>query len=129
MSIVIKEAHPAPRSEALNEEWMILENAGPAPLHLGGVMVTRSPKRTERGRVVATISPGFLLKVGERVRLVTGSAGKKAHGSPPPEEEGVRNCHLLLNESLLGKAGVVRLLLRQLELCSVATDGMGAVRI
>jgi hypothetical protein len=117
MPLRIREAH-ASDGRLLNEEWMVVENTGPGSFHTGGCQVVVSPPggRTARGRVVATLDPGFALGPGERRRLVSGTPNKKAHGSPPADA--VPNYHLFVRESYLEQAGViVRLLRHQVELC------------
>ena len=70
-----------------------------------------------RPRVVTTIKAGLVIQPGERVRIVSGSSGKKSHGEAPPEE-GARNFFLFLKAGYLDRSGLlVRLSNRQVEVC------------
>lgn len=120
MPLHIREAH-ASDGRLLNEEWLVVENSGPGTFHTGGCQVVVAPPggRTARGRLVATLDPGFALGPGERRRLVSGTPGKKAHGAPPADA--VPNYHLFVREAYLDRQGViVRLLRNQVELCRAA---------
>jgi hypothetical protein len=115
--LVIRELHRATKKDNLNEEWMILENTGPQPVSAQGCSLSVARNAKDRPKILGTIDPGFLLKAGEKIRLVSGTASKKAQGTPPAEEDGLRNYHLFLKEQVLvGPGAVVRLSLRQLEL-------------
>jgi hypothetical protein len=117
MPLVIRELHRAPSADALNEEWLVLENTGPQPVTAHGcsLSVARNPK--ERPKILGTIDPGFVLKPGDKIRLVTGTASKKAQGTPPAETAELKNYHLFLKEQVLRSPGaIVRLSLKQLEL-------------
>lgn len=116
MPLMIKELHAAPRTSALNEEWLLLENTGPNEINTAGVTIALIQRGARRPRSLGTLSPGFVIRTGERVRLITGSSAKKAQGQPPAEEEGLRNYHLFLSEPILGKPGEIQLLLKQFEL-------------
>jgi hypothetical protein len=117
MPLVIREFHPAPSSTALNEEWLVIENTGSTQIGTAGCTLSVS-RGKGRMRALGTLDPGFFIKPGEKVRLVTGSPGKKAQGTPPPEAEGVRNYHLFLKEAVLHEGLTVHLLLKQHPLCS-----------
>jgi hypothetical protein len=117
MPIVLRELHRAPNKDVLNEEWLVLENTGPQPVSAKGCTVSVARSAKDHPRVLGTIDPGFVLKPGEKIRLVTGTASKKAEGTPPSESDGLKNYHLFLKEPVIGAPGsVVRLSLRQLEL-------------
>ena len=126
MPLVIRELHAAPTTGALNEEWFVIENTGTGELHTAGVTIAVS-QRGKRPRNLGTLSPGFALRPGERVRLITGSAAKKSQGAPPAEEDGMRNYHLFLQEPVLARSGELMLLLKQFELCrtTIAAGGAG----
>ncbi|HEY3356742.1 MAG TPA: hypothetical protein VGQ83_26055 [Polyangia bacterium] len=116
MALQFREMHPAASTDLLNDEWFILENAGQHPLVTQGCTVLRA-RGKGRGAVVGTLDPGFTLKPGERIRLVTGVAAKKAHGEPPAETDALKNYHLFLKAPLLeGPGTVLRIVLKQLEL-------------
>ena len=119
MALIIRTLHPASSSELLNEEWLLLENTGPGPLQAAGwgLQVGRGGQRP---RTIGTLSPGFVLQSGERIRLVTGSPAKKAWGAPPAEENGVKNYFLFMREPVLARPGlVVSIALHQHELARV----------
>jgi hypothetical protein len=61
--------------------------------------------------------------------VVTGSAARKAEGTPPAESEELKNYHLFLKSAYLSDGVVVRLTLRQLDLAraSYAPDQPGGV--
>lgn len=125
MPLTIREFHPAPNKDALNEEWILIENTGGGQLGTAGCTLCVKGKKEGRTRSLGTLDPGFFLKPGEKVRLITGSPGKKSQGSPPQEEAGVRNYHLFLREPVLKGPGIVGLYLKQHELCA-ATYPMAA---
>jgi len=131
MSLVIRELHRAQKSDALNEEWLLLENTGPNVINAQGCALTVAKNASERPRPIGTLDPGFVLHPNEKIRLVTGSPSKKAQGTPPDDKD-VKNYHLFLKEPVLGRAGqVVRLAVKQLELARAtfqpeAKDGIQA---
>ena len=117
MPLVIRELHRAPSKDNLNEEWIVLENTGPAPVSVAGCTLSVARNLKERPKVLGTIDPGFMLKVGEKIRLVSGTASRKAQGTPPKESDALKNYHLFLKENVLvGGGAVVRLSLKQLEM-------------
>jgi len=122
MPLQICGAH-ASDGKALNDEWIVIENTGPGNFHTGGCQLLVAPPGgvTARGRVVATIDPGFALGPGDRRRLVSGTPSKKAHGEPPADD--VPNYHLFVRESYLANPGVIlRLARNQVELCRAIYD-------
>jgi len=123
MALVFRSLHAAAKPELLNEEWLVLENTGPGMLNAAGWTLAVAAARGQRPRSLGTLSPGFVVKAGEKVRLVTGSPSKKAQGTPPADEEGLRSYHLFLREPVLRKAGqVVYVQLKQLELARSTFD-------
>lgn len=122
MPIVFRELHPSSSQVSLNEEWFVVENTGERPFSTGGCVVCVGRGRT-RLRVVGTIDPGFTLGPGERVRVITGNPGKKAHGAPPAEDNDLRNYHLFLGAPLLpGPGAVIVVALKQHELARATFD-------
>jgi hypothetical protein len=122
MPLVFRTLHRAGKPELLNEEWLIVENTGPGPLSSAGWTLAVAAGRGQRPRPLGTMQPGFMIKPGEKVRLVTGTPSKKAQGAPPPEE-GVKNYHLFLREAVLARPGqVLSLLLKQAELARATFD-------
>jgi hypothetical protein len=122
MRIAIREIHAAPAAAALNDEWFVVENIGDRPFSTAGCTVSVGKgARATRLRSVGTIDPGFTLAPSERIRVVTGNPGKKAHGPAPADE--IKNYHLFLAAPLLGGAGsVVALSLKQHELARATFD-------
>ena len=117
MPLVIRELHRAPSTDVLNEEWMVLENTGPAAVSSAGCSLSVARNLKERPRVLGTIDPGFTLQPGQKIRLVSGTASRKSHGLPPAETDEVKNYHLFLKSPVLAGVGaVVRLSLKQLEM-------------
>jgi hypothetical protein len=128
MPLVIREIHAAPSSGALNQEWFVLENTGEKSFSTAGCTVStgRAPgqgsAKTTRLKTAGTLDPGFQIGSGEKVRVVTGVPGRKAHGAPPAED-GVRNYFLLQSVSLLaGPGSIVALSLKQHELVRATYD-------
>jgi hypothetical protein len=130
MALLFRELHRAPHADALNEEWMILENTGPGIVKAQGCSLTVAKNASERPRALGTLEPGFVLGPNERIRLVSGAPMRKAQGTPPAEEDGLKNYHLFLKQPALTRPGVVvRLSLKQLELAKAvygdeAKDGI-----
>src|SRR5262245_62080431 len=93
MALTICEIHAPSAPDTLNEEWFVLENTGEKPFSTAScaVMVGRGSSRL---RQVGTLDPGFLIGPGEKVRVITGNPGKKAHGPAPTKPEGLKNYHL-----------------------------------
>lgn len=116
------ELHAARSAESLNDEWIVLENPGPNDFVSQGCRVTVA-KGQGRPRLVGSIDPGFVLHPGEKIRLVTGSPGKKSHGPPPDEKKDLKNYHLFLGGPILSGVGtVVRLVLNQVEMAKGTFD-------
>jgi hypothetical protein len=128
-ALAFRMLHAAPTAEALNEEWMLLENTGGNSINSRGCALTIAVNEHRRPHPLGTLDPGFILGPGEKVRLVTGSPAKKAQGTPP--DDGIANYHLFLKEPVLTQAGLVlRLTLRQIDLARAsfdpqAKDGLG----
>jgi len=115
MALVFREMHPASSPELLNDEWFILENVGESPITTRGCVMTRGRSKS-RGAIMGTLDPGFGLKPGERIRLVSGIASKKGHGEPPAETDTLKNYHLFLKGPVLeGPGTVLRIVLKQIE--------------
>ena len=122
MALAFREIHAASSPDLLNEEWFVVENVGQNPINTKGCTMTRA-RGKGRGAVIGTLDPGFTLKPGERIRLVTGIASKKAHGAPPAEADDLKNYHLFLKGPVLEGAGsVLRIALKQLELGQATFD-------
>jgi hypothetical protein len=128
MPLLFRELHKAASPEALNEEWLVLENTGPNPVNAAGCTLTVARNANGRPRPLGTLDPGFILHPNEKIRLVTGTPSKKAQGTPP--EDTLKNYHLFLREPVLAGPGlVVRVALKQMELAKAvfspkAKDGI-----
>lgn len=128
MAIRIIEIHPAGEPEALNTEWLILENQGQKPFITRGCTLSVKRKGTSKKIMLGTMDPGFTLAPGERIRLTTGHPGRKAHGQPP--DDGVRHYSLFLNESILrGPGCVLTLSLRSLPVTRAVYDPEAATGV
>lgn len=118
--LTIESLQQTDNRKQVNGEWIVLANQGDAPFNATGCSITTGRTGGKaRPRTVTTLKAGLTIKPGERVRLITGSAGKASQGEPPAEEEGLRNFHLFLKVPYLDRPGImVRLVNRQqVELC------------
>jgi hypothetical protein len=123
VALVFRTLHPAEKPELLNQEWMIVENTGPGALSAAGWTLAVARQKGQRPHPLGTLQPGFVIKAGERVRLVTGSPSKKAQGTPPADENGLKSYHLFLREPVLQRPGQLLLIqLNQLELARATFD-------
>lgn len=116
MAIRIIEIHPADPPETLNREWFVLENQGEKPFSTRGCTLTVTRKGSPKKTLLGTIDPGFVIGPGEKVRVITGHPGRKAHGDmPEPASDHVTQYNLMLNESVLrGPGSTLMLALRSL---------------
>jgi hypothetical protein len=130
MPLTFREVHATPDKKRVNEEWFVLENAGASAVNTAGLQVI-SARKGKRGNVLGMIDPGFMLQPGEKILVVSGMPGKKAHGEPPTRD-GMRTYFLLQREPLLqGDGTLLRLAMNQLEVARVVYDretptGVGA---
>lgn len=121
MAIRIVEIHPAEEPEALNTEWLIFENQGQRPFSTRTCTLSVRKKGHAKKVLLGTIDPGFTLQPGEKIRVTTGTPGRKAHGKTP--EDGITVYSLFLNESVLrGPGCVLTLALRGLPVTSATYD-------
>jgi hypothetical protein len=132
MNLKIVEIHPAKQAGALNSEWFVVENTGDTTLTTKNCTVSVSRGNSKKRKELGTIDPGFTIAPGEKVRLVTGNPGRKAHGEMPPETDKVRNYSLFLGASVLqGPGTVVHFSLRSHPIAKAVFDpaqkqGIGA---
>jgi len=116
MPLVFRTLHKPKDPDALNEEWMVLENTGPNAVTAQGCALTVAKNANERPHPIGTLDPGFVLHPNEKIRLVSGSPAKKSQGEAPDDKE-IKNYHLFLKEPILKHPGLVlRLQLKQAEL-------------
>ena len=117
MPLLFRELHKAKSPDLLNEEWLLLENTGPNVVTAQKVELTVARRASERPHPLGTLDPGFILQPNQKIRLVTGTPSKKAQGTPPEEQDEIKNYHLFLREPVLTTPGqVVRVSQKQQEL-------------
>jgi hypothetical protein len=122
MAIRFVEIHAATDPEQLNTEWVVIENDGKLPFNTRGCGMTVSRKGQKKRSELGIIDPGFVLQPGEKMRMVTGNPGTKAHGDPPAEDE-VKNYFLFLPQVILKGAGtILTLTLRGLPVSKAEFD-------
>lgn len=124
MAIRFVEIKATDDAEALNAEWVILENDGKAPFNTRGCGMTVGRRGSAKKSLLGIIDPGFVLQPGERVRMCTGNPGTQSHGTPPAEENGVKNYFLFLPKAYLGAGAgtVLTLVLRGLPVAKGEFD-------
>jgi hypothetical protein len=121
MPLIFREAHAAPDKKQLNQEYFILENDGATAVSTARLQVI-SGREGKRGSLLGVIDPGFMLQPGEKILMVSGVPGKKAHGDPP-SREGMRTYHLFQRAGLLGGSGtIIKLALNQIEVAKLIYD-------
>jgi hypothetical protein len=121
MAIRFVEVKAAENAEALNTEWVILENAGKAPFNTRGCGMTVGRRGSNKKSMLGIIDPGFVLQPGERMRMCTGNPATQAHGAAP--DDGVKNYFLFLPKTYVQGAGtVLTLVLRGLPVSKVEFD-------
>jgi len=121
MAIRFVEIKASENSEALNSEWVILENDGKAPFNTRGCGMTVGRRGSAKKSLLGIIDPGFVLAPGGRMRMLTGNPGTQAHGTGP--EDGVPNYHLFLPKVYVQAAGtVLTLVLRGLPVSKAEFD-------
>ncbi|RMH42062.1 MAG: hypothetical protein D6689_09350 [Deltaproteobacteria bacterium] len=120
MSIRIVEIHPADDPKALNREWFVVENTGDRPFSTKNCALGTG-YGGQRPKPLGTLDPGFVINPGEKVRVITGNPGRKAHGKPP--EDDIPNYHLFLGAPVIKRPGVVlALTLRSAEVARATYD-------
>lgn len=121
MPLRIVEIHPAEDAKQLNTEWFVLENGTDKPFSTKNCALSVTRKNSKKKTELGTLDPGFTLAPGDKVRVVTGNPGRKAHGAPPDDE--LRNYNLFLGDRVLrGPGTVLQLSLRSLALVSAEFD-------
>ena len=121
MAIRIITIHPADPADALNSEWFVLENTGDKPFSTRGCTLSVSRKGQAKKAALGTIDPGFVIGPKEKVRIITGHPGRKAHGELPAED--IKQYNLFLNESVLrGPGCTLTLALRSLPVTKGTYD-------
>ena len=105
MALTITKIHPAKEPEELNTEWFIVENTGEKAFSTKNWTLSVTRRGGKKKIELGTLDPGFLLGPGEKMRVVTGNPGRKAHGKAP--EDDTPNYNLFLGEQVLRGAGTV----------------------
>ena len=132
MAIRFVEIHAASDAEQLNTEWVVLANDGKLPFNTRGCGMSVGRRGKKSRSELGIIDPGFVLAPGDRVRMLTGSPGRKAEGEPP--DDGITNYYLLLPRTYLQGAGtVLTVTLRGLAVCKgefdpSADDGLATAK-
>lgn len=123
MAIRFVEIKPADNAEALNTEWVIIENDGKTPFNTRGCGMTVGRRGSAKKSLLGIIDPGFVLNPGDKVRMCTGNPATEKQGTPPAEENGVKNYFLFLPKSYVKDAGtVLTLVLRGLPVSKAEYD-------
>jgi hypothetical protein len=121
MAIRFVEIKAADSSDALNTEWVILENAGKTPFSTRGCGMTVGRRGSNKKSLLGVIDPGFVLEPGQKMRMCTGSPGSEKHGIPP--EDDVKNYFLFLPKTYVATPGtVLTLVLRGLPVSKAEFD-------
>ncbi|MDB4962650.1 MAG: hypothetical protein JWP01_2649 [Myxococcales bacterium] len=123
MAIRFVEIKAADNADALNSEWVILENAGKAPFNTRGCGMTVGRRGSAKKSLLGIIDPGFVLQPGERIRMCTGNPARESDGAPPAEDQ-VKNYFLFLPKTYLagGAGAVLTLVLRGLPVAKAEFD-------
>jgi hypothetical protein len=121
MAIRFVEIKASANPEALNSEWVILENDGKTPFNTRGCGMTVGRRGSAKKSLLGIIDPGFVLAPGGRMRMLTGNPGTQAHGAAP--EDGTANYFLFLPRVYVQGAGtVLTLVLRGLPVSKAEYD-------
>ena len=121
MAIRFMEIKAAENAEALNTEWVILENVGKTPFSTRGCGMTVGKRGSAKKSLLGIIDPGFVMQPGDKVRMLTGNPGTEKHGTAP--EDGVKNYFLFLPKTYVGAPGtVLTLTLRGLPVSKAEFD-------
>jgi len=124
MAIRFMEIKAAENAEALNTEWVILENVGKTPFSTRGCGMTVGKRGSAKKSLLGIIDPGFVMQPGDKVRMLTGNPGTEKHGTAP--EDGVKNYFLFLPKTYVGPPGtVLTLTLRGLPVSKAEFDPAG----
>lgn len=122
MAIRFVEIKPADSTDALNTEWVVLENDGKTPFNMRGCGMTVGRRGSNKKSLLGVIDPGFVLQPGSKMRMCTGNPGTQAHGTPPAEDE-IKNYFLFLGKPYVGSPGtVLTLVLRGLPVSKAEFD-------
>src|SRR5438445_11397728 len=116
MAIRFVEIKASDHPEALNAEWVILENDGKTAFNTRGCGMTVGRRGSAKKSLLGIIDPGFVLQPGEKMRMCTGNPATEKHGAVPSEADGTKNYFLFLPKTYVKDAGcVLTLVLRGLS--------------
>src|SRR3979409_110369 len=77
MAIRFVEIKASETPEALNSEWVILENDGKTPFNTRGCGMTVGRRGSAKKSLLGIIDPGFVLSPGQEARMCTRSHGRR----------------------------------------------------
>jgi hypothetical protein len=122
MGIRFVEIKAAENAEALNTEWVVLENTGKTAFSTRGCGMTVGRRGSSKKSLLGIIDPGFVLAPGARMRMCTGSPGTEKHGEPPAETDELKNYFLFLPKPYVNPGVVLTLVLRGLPVSKAEFD-------
>ena len=123
MAIRFVEIKPAASEDALNSEWVVIQNDGKTSFNTRGCGMTVGKRGSAKKSLLGIIDPGFVLKPGEKMRMCTGNPATEKHGTPPAEDDAVKNYFLFLPRTYVREPGtVLTLVLRGLPVAKVEFD-------
>jgi hypothetical protein len=125
MAIRFASIKAAESDDALNSEWVVLENSGKTPFHTRGCGMTVGRRGSNKKSMLGVIDPGFVLQPGDKMRMCTGNPATEKHGPPPPEDD-VKNYFLFLPKTYVQSGAVLTLVLRGLPVAKAEFDPAGA---
>lgn len=120
MAIRFVEIKAADSTEALNTEWVILENTGKTAFSTRGCGMTVGRRGSNKKSLLGVIDPGFVLQPGDRMRMCTGSPATQTHGTAP--EDDTKNYFLFLPKAYVQAGTVLTLVLRGLPVSKAEFD-------
>jgi hypothetical protein len=125
MAIRFASIKAAESGDALNSEWVVLENNGKTPFHTRGCGMTVGRRGSNKKSMLGVIDPGFVLQPGDKMRMCTGNPATVAHGAAPAEDE-VKNYFLFLPKVYVQPGAVLTLVLRGLPVAKAEYDPAAA---
>ena len=130
MAIRFVEIKAADSEDALNTEWVVLKNDGKSAFNMRGCGMTVGKRGSAKKSLLGIIDPGFILKPGEQMRMLTGNPATEKHGAAPAETDDLKNYSLFLPKTYVGEAGtVLTLVLRGLPVAKAEYDPAAPGRV
>jgi hypothetical protein len=121
MAIRFVEIKASENPDALNSEWVTLENVGKTPFHTRGCGMTVGKRGSTKKSLLGIIDPGFVLQPGDKIRMCTGNPATEAHGAMPAETD-TKNYSLFLPRTYVKDGVVLTLVLRGLNVAKAEYD-------